>query len=69
MTQLARLGVGMGWFGKIGDDEAGKIVLQDIAKEGIDSSHVEVVKGEPSCLEACCESHGNDERKWRENRF
>lgn len=46
MTQLARLGVRTGWFGKIGDDEAGKIVLEDLAKEGIDNSHVEVVKGE-----------------------
>jgi sugar/nucleoside kinase (ribokinase family) len=46
ITQLARLGVRAGWFGKIGDDEAGKIVLEDLAKEGIDSSHVEIVKGE-----------------------
>jgi sugar/nucleoside kinase (ribokinase family) len=46
MTQLARLGVSTGWFGKIGDDEAGKIVLEDLAKEGVDKSHVEVIKGE-----------------------
>jgi len=40
ITQLARLAVRAGWFGKIGDDEAGKIVLEDLAKEGIDRSHL-----------------------------
>ncbi len=46
MTQLARLGVSTGWLGKIGGDEAGNVLLKDLDKEGIDTSHVEVVKGE-----------------------
>ncbi len=46
LTQLARLGVRAGWFGKIGDDEAGRILTDDFNNEGIDTSHVEVVEGE-----------------------
>lgn len=48
MTQIARLGAKVGWFGKIGDDEAGNIILEDIRKEGIDTSHTEVVAGKHS---------------------
>lgn len=44
LTQLARLGVKSGWIGKIGDDEAGRIVLNEFIKDGVDISHVEVVK-------------------------
>ncbi len=48
ITQLGRLGVQTGWFGKLGDDDAGKILLEDFHNEGIDYSHAEVVKGEYS---------------------
>ncbi|MCK4818274.1 carbohydrate kinase family protein, partial [bacterium] len=48
LTQLGRLGVNSGWFGKIGDDDAGKTLLEDFRNEGIDSSHAEVAKGEHS---------------------
>ena len=48
LTQLGRLGVKSGWFGKIGDDEAGKTLLEDFRNERIDGSHAEVVKGEHS---------------------
>lgn len=48
ITQLARLGIKAGWFGKVGDDEAGKILVDEFVKEGADTSHVEIVKGEHS---------------------
>jgi sugar/nucleoside kinase (ribokinase family) len=48
MTQIARLGAEAGWFGKIGDDESGKIILEDFKREGIDTSHTEVVGGKHS---------------------
>ena len=44
LTQVARLGVRSGWIGKIGADESGKILLNEFSREGIDSSHTEVVK-------------------------
>ena len=47
-TQLARLNVHAGWFGKIGHDDTGRIILDDFKKERIDASHVEVVEGEQS---------------------
>jgi len=46
LTQLARLGVRTGWLGKVGDDQTGNIILNEFSKEGIDSSHSEVIKGE-----------------------
>ncbi len=48
LTQLGRLGVRSGWFGKVGDDEAGRLLLEDFRREGIDRSHAEVVKDEYS---------------------
>jgi sulfofructose kinase len=48
MTQVARLGARAGWFGKIGDDESGKIILGDFERENIDTSHTEVVEGKHS---------------------
>jgi len=48
MTQVARLGARAGWFGKIGDDEAGRILLDDFRSERIDTSHTEIVSGQHS---------------------
>jgi sugar/nucleoside kinase (ribokinase family) len=45
ITQVARLGGKAGWIGKIGDDPAGRIILEEFRKEGIDPSHVEIVQG------------------------
>ncbi len=44
LTQLARLGVNAGWIGKLGDDESGKILIEEFKKEKIDYSHAEVVE-------------------------
>jgi sugar/nucleoside kinase (ribokinase family) len=48
LTQIARLGAAAGWLGKIGDDESGRIILEDFKREGIDASHIEVVEGKHS---------------------
>jgi sugar/nucleoside kinase (ribokinase family) len=48
ITQVARLGISTGWFGKIGDDEAGKIIIREFINEGIDTAHVEIIKAEHS---------------------
>jgi len=48
ITQLARLGIKAGWFGKIGDDKEGKILIDEFIKEGIDTSHMEVINNEHS---------------------
>ena len=48
ITQIARLGANAGWFGKIGSDESGNIILDDFKREGIDTSHTEVVEGKHS---------------------
>jgi sugar/nucleoside kinase (ribokinase family) len=48
LTQTARLGLRSGWIGKIGDDEEGEILLKESEREGIDTSHTEVVEGKNS---------------------
>ena len=48
ITQLGRLGSSAGWFGKIGDDDTGKILLDEFHKYSLDTSHVEVVEGKNS---------------------
>lgn len=48
ITQMARLGIDTGWFGKIGDDATGARLLEEFRKDGIDDSHVEVVPGKNS---------------------
>ncbi len=48
LTQVARLGASTGWFGLIGDDDNGRIILRAFAEDGMDTSAVEVVAGERS---------------------
>jgi fructokinase len=50
LTQVARLGSSTGWLGLIGDDENGRIIMKAFTEDGMDSSGVEVVKGERSAL-------------------
>lgn len=42
---LAKLGVKAGFIGVVGDDEAGKILLEDFQKVGVDTSQVRVKPG------------------------
>lgn len=39
---LARLGHRVGWFGRVGDDVHGRLVLRELRAEGIDASHLRV---------------------------
>ncbi|HZG54856.1 sugar kinase [Paenibacillus sp.] len=47
---LARLGVGAGWFGRLGDDPLGRTILKGIRGEGVDVSRAALVDGEPTGL-------------------
>ena len=42
---LARLGVPVSFWGKVGDDEHGRFLLDDLTREGIDTSPAQVVPG------------------------
>jgi len=47
---LARLGVKAGWFGRLGSDPLGRMILKGIRGEGVDVSHAALVDGEPTGL-------------------
>jgi sulfofructose kinase len=42
---LARLGVPVAFLGRVGDDEAGRMVVDGMAREGVDTSGLRVVEG------------------------
>jgi 2-dehydro-3-deoxygluconokinase len=42
---IARLGLGMGWVSRLGDDSMGRFLMREFTREGIDCSHVTVVPG------------------------
>jgi ribokinase len=50
LTQVARLGASAGWFGLIGDDANGRIIMEAFADDSMDTSAVEVVRNELSSL-------------------
>jgi sugar/nucleoside kinase (ribokinase family) len=50
LTQVARLGARAGWLGLIGDDESGRLITKAFEEDGLDTSGIEVVKGEQSSL-------------------
>lgn len=43
---LARLGLRVGWVSRLGDDSMGQFLRDAFAKEGIDCTHVNMVRGE-----------------------
>jgi sugar/nucleoside kinase (ribokinase family) len=43
---LARLGLGVGWVSRLGDDSMGRFLLGEFSREGIDCTHVALVPGE-----------------------
>ncbi|MCI3922564.1 sugar kinase [Paenibacillus sp. TRM 82003] len=47
---LARLGVKAGWFGRLGNDPLGRMILKGIRGEGVDVSRAQLVEGEPTGL-------------------
>jgi sugar/nucleoside kinase (ribokinase family) len=48
LTQVARLGAPTGWFGLIGGDDNGRIILDAFKDDEMDASAIEVVSGERS---------------------
>jgi ribokinase len=50
---LAKLGVSTGFCGAVGDDEAGKILIQDFQKIGVDTSRIRVKRGAKSGSVLC----------------
>jgi ribokinase len=50
LTQVARLGASAGWFGLIGDDANGRIIMEAFADDSMDTSAVEIVRNELSSL-------------------
>ncbi len=50
LTQVARLGASAGWIGLIGDDENGHTILKAFEDDSIETSGIEVRKGELSSL-------------------
>jgi len=45
---LARLGFGVRWLSRVGDDSLGRFVLASLRQEGLDCSHVEVDGSRPT---------------------
>ena len=45
---LARLGVEVGWFSRLGDDELGRFIVHNVRGEGVDTSRVIVDSGAPT---------------------
>jgi sugar/nucleoside kinase (ribokinase family) len=42
---LARLGLGVSWVSRLGDDSMGRFLIGEFTREGIDCSHVAIVAG------------------------
>src|SRR5262249_28514444 len=47
---LARLGIEVGWFSRLGDDELGRFVVHNVRGEGVDTSRVIVDPAAPTGL-------------------
>lgn len=47
---LARLGIEVGWFSRLGDDELGRFIVHNVRGEGVDTSRVMVDPGAPTGL-------------------
>lgn len=50
MVALARLGLKVACVGVVGDDSSGRLVIEELEKEGVDTSNVVVEKGMPTPL-------------------
>ena len=47
---LARLGIKVGWFSRLGDDELGRFIVHNVRGEGVDTSRVLVDPTDPTAL-------------------
>lgn len=60
LVALARWGMRTRLIGRVGDDEPGRRLKEDLAREGVDITHLAVARGIPSrhaTIVACRESH------------
>ena len=48
LTQLALLGAKVGWFGKLGDDPSGELLIRDFKDHNIDTNGIILEKGKNS---------------------
>jgi ribokinase len=53
---LARLGIGTAFIGAIGDDDKGRLILQDFEKVGVDISQVKIKRGAKTGSTLCLSS-------------
>ncbi|WP_199429762.1 sugar kinase [Qaidamihabitans albus] len=57
---LARLGHRVGWVGRVGDDPFGRFALAELARHGIDGSHITVDPVLPTAFQMKGRAHGDD---------
>ncbi|HHY47621.1 MAG TPA: hypothetical protein GX506_10040 [Firmicutes bacterium] len=62
LAALARLGVKVGFVGKVGDDALGQMILKEFTREGIDISRVVVEKGASSSASLVLTEEGTGRR-------
>ncbi len=55
---LSRLGIGAGYVGKVADDEAGRLLLDDLASEGVNTRGVTVSSGRSGACLIMVDGHG-----------
>jgi len=67
LVTLSRLGSSTSYIGKVGDDEAGKFILKEFEKEGVDTSGVVIEKGASSLFAFCVAEKNTGKRTifWR----
>lgn len=47
---LARLGIQVGWFSRLGDDELGRFIVHNVRGEGVDTSRIMIDQTAPTAL-------------------
>ncbi len=59
IVALSRLGLKTGFIGKVGDDEEGRYIINDLRMEGVDLRNVLVEKGRTGCAMIFVDKKGN----------
>lgn len=59
IVALSRLGVKTAYIGKVGTDEGGKILLEDLMREGVDTACVVRTEGRSGCAMILVDERGN----------
>lgn len=64
LVALARLGARVGFIGRVGDDEAGRFIIQDFQRYGVDTSRIQVQPGAVSAVSLCLVSAATGDRSF-----